>query len=212
MAALLLGCVALGRSGLGGTPLPSTAGKRGLAGQQQEHLHAASALMVAAVSSACDGLAPVAEVAAGGAGGTTMVVYTGPPRTNVRLVVPSYCLSGGTRTRRRGTRRGSSDDDELGGGGGGSDGFWGGDDGSGGGGDFWSSGGGGEPGEGGSSLAPGLQDLLLAWGIFCTLAFGQTVYHVTPKPKGAAVVPPAFAALSYSGIKAQLFPPALRAS
>jgi hypothetical protein len=156
----------------------------------------ASAFFVAA---ACDGLSPAAELTvAACSAGVLAAVAPPPPRTynhTRRLTVPTYCLAG-TRTKRRRGRRGfGGDDDELGDGGGDGGGFGGGDD-------WWNQGGGDEGEDADGSLAARLQDLLLLWTVFCALAFCQTVYHVSPKPK--TLPPPAFAALSYSGIKARL--------
>ncbi|KAL4427890.1 hypothetical protein ABPG75_001979 [Micractinium tetrahymenae] len=206
MAGLLIGCAAL-PGGL--ACLPARSGKLGLqpgTEQQQPHLHqlrsgAASCFVLAAA----EGLAAtpvVAELACGGAGSTSMAVGTRPPRTHTRrLVVPAYALAGTRTRRRRGGSLGSGDDEEAGGGGGDDGGFWGGDSGSGGGGDFW--GAGDEEAGGDGSLAVRLQDLLLLWSLFSGLAFCQTIWYVAPKPKAVAM-PPAFAALSYTGIKASL--------
>lgn len=208
MAGLLLGCTAL-PGGL--TGLPARKGSLGVqpnAEQQQPHSHhqlrsgAASCFVVAAA----EGLAttPLAEFTyGGGAVSTSMAVGTKPPRTHTRrLVVPAYALAGTRTRRRRGGGLGGGDDDEAGGGGGDDGGFWGGDGGSGGGGgDFW--GAGDDEASGDGNLAVRLQDLLLLWSLFSGLAFCQTVWYVSPKPK-AISVPPAFAALSYSGIKASL--------
>lgn len=183
MAGLLLGgCVALRQGSLLGLPIAHQGPERSLA----------SALFVAA---ACDGLTAAELTVAACSAGVLAAVAPPPPRTNHtrRLTVPTYCLAG-TRTKRRRGRRGlGGDDDELGDGGG--------DGGFGGGDDWWNSGGGDE-GDGGDVWAARLQDLLLLWCVFCALAFWQTVYHVSPKPK--ALPPPTFAALSYSGIKARL--------
>lgn len=157
--------------------------------------HLQKAASAFAVAATCDGLAmtPVAELAAAA---VTMAVAPPPSLTHTRrIIVPTHCLSGGTRIRRRRGRvlGGSGGDDEMFGGGG--------DDGWGGGGDW---GGRDDSEEEGGDMAAGLQDLLLLWGVFCALAFGQTVWHVSPKPKLGVVAPPAFAALSYSGLKARL--------
>lgn len=195
MAGLLLGgCVALRQGGL--TGLPSSL-KGAVA---HEHLERTASCFV--VAAACDGLATVAELApcssatGGGALGTVLAV-SNPPRTynhTRRITVPTYCLAG-TQTRRRGRRGSGGDDEELFGGGG--DDGWGGDGG------FWDGGDSGDEDGGDGSLAARLQDLLLLWSFFCALAFCQTLYHVSPKPK-AGLVGPAFAALSYSGIKRHL--------
>lgn len=210
MAGLLSGCVAL-PGGLVCLPARSGKGSLGVqpgSEQQQPHLHqlrsgAASCFAMAAA----EGLVAtpvVAELACGGAGSTTMAVGTKPPRTHTRrLVVPAYALAGTRTRRRRGGGLGGGDDEEAGGGGGDDGGFWGGDGGSNGGrgGDFW--GAGDDEASGDGNLAVRLQTLLLLWSLFSGMAFCQTVWYVSPKPKAMAV-PPAFAALSYSGIKASL--------
>lgn len=216
MAGLLLGSLAL-NGGL--VALPARHGKGLQHGcshehpqqqqHQQQHLRSSATSCFVLVAACSEGLAApvVAELSCGGAGATTCSVGTKPPRVaNRRLTVPAYALAGARTRRRRGSSGlgGGGDDDESGGGDDGSSNFWGGDGGSGGGdeGDIWGSGGGDEGDSEGGSLAARLQDLLLLWSVFCGLAFAQAVAYVSPKPK--ASVPPAFAALSYSGIKATL--------
>lgn len=209
MAGLILGCTAL-PGGL--ACLPARKGSLGLqpgSEQQQPHSHhqlrsGAASCFVAAAAEGLAATPVVAELICGGAVSTSMAVGTKPPRTHTRrLVVPAYALAGTRTRRRRGGGLGGGDDDEAGGGGGDDGGFWGGDGGSsgGGGGDFW--GAGDDEASGDGSLAARLQDLLLLWSLFSGLAFCQTVWYVSPKPKAVAV-PPAFAALSYSSIKASL--------
>lgn len=165
---------------------------------QQQHPRPAgsgrAALLAAVV--ACDGAAAAAALATAPA---VTASVTLPPRTSShtrRIIVPSYCLSG-TRTRRSRSRRLGGGDEEAGGG---DDGFGGGgDDGSGG----WDGGSWFSDDEGSSNEGSGstrLQDLLLLWSLWCGLAFCHVLWHVSPKPKPA----PAFAALSFSGLKAQL--------
>lgn len=201
MAGLLLGCAA-NPIGLGLLPARKTGlglQQHGGLEQPQQHLHSSTAASCFAVAAACsDGLTAAAVVAELGSLSCSSVL---PPRVanhTRRLVVPAagpYQLAS-TRTRQRRGRSGP------GGGGGDDDDIWGGDGGSGGGNDFWGGGdGSGDEGDDSGSMAARLQDLLLLWSLFCGLAFCQAVVYVSPKPKAVA---PAFAALSFSGIKASL--------
>jgi hypothetical protein len=189
----LLGASALSRASHALLPAPC----KGLQPEQQ-HLRAPGgghgALLAVVV--ACDATAAAAALATATAVTASVCL---PPRTSShtrRIIVPTYCLSG-THTRRSRSRRLGGGDEEAGGGDDGGGWFGGnnGDDGSGG----WFGDNSEEEGGQGSGAAR-LQDLLVLWSLWCGLAFCQVLWHVSPKPKAA----PAFAALSYSGLKAQL--------
>lgn len=173
----------------------------------------------ALAAAAIDGCSLAVEVAASAAG-LASCGPTAPPRTaappytqnsiNRRLTVPTYCLAVGAkaRTRRRVGGGGGAGDDELGGDGGG--GGWGG-----GGDDWWR--GGGDPfgDDGGDAARPQASDALLAWSLFCALAFASTCQHLAsparPAPGAAALAATGLAACgggggggAYTLIKSQL--------
>lgn len=175
----------------------------------------AQAGMLVAATVDSSGLATAVEVAS-----SSLVLCgpTAPPRTVTppytqqsltrRLTVPTHCLAvgGKARTRRRIGGGGVSDEEVGGGDDGGS---WGG------GGDDWWHGSDGDPfgDDDSDAYQPQPCDVLLAWTVFCTLAFASTCQHLAspsrPASDGAALAAGLASCSSSSGgaymlIKSQL--------
>ena len=150
------------------------------------HLGRTATQAFAAAAACCEHslLVEAVGLACGPPPGTAAPPYT--PYSTRRLHVPTHCLAVKAKQRKRLGGDGGTDD-ELGGGGGGGE--------SGGGDDYWGGGGGDPLGDSG-----GGQDFLLAWAIFCALAFVGTAQHLTTPAKSEA----AFAAINFTLLKSQL--------